>query len=91
VISLRQRNTLETIILVLIILSATGWLGFANEKPIAGFTATATAEGAKDLTILLDATESQDPEGQIMSYQWVFGDSYTGSGVTKTHARSYHI
>ncbi len=37
------------------------------------------------MTVLLDATESYDPDGNIVAYQWVFGDGYTGSGITKTH------
>jgi len=82
---LRRQHVLETTVLILIVLSATGWLGFANEKPIARFTATATAKGAENLAVLLDATESQDPDGQIVSYQWLFGDGYTGSGITKAH------
>ncbi|MEA1871084.1 MAG: redoxin domain-containing protein [Candidatus Bipolaricaulota bacterium] len=82
---MRQRHTLKTIILVLIILSVIGWLGFANEKPIARFTAATAPEGTGNLTILLDATASQDTDGQISSYQWLFGDGYTGSGITKTH------
>jgi peroxiredoxin len=86
VISLRRQHALETMILVLIILSAIGWLGFANEKPIARFTAATAPEGTGDMTILLDATTSQDPDGQIVSYQWLFGDGYTGSGITKAHS-----
>ncbi len=82
---MRRQHALETIILVLIILSATGWLGFANEKPIARFTAATAPDGTGNMTILLDATTSQDPDGQISSYQWLFGDGYTGSGITKTH------
>lgn len=82
---MRRQRALETIVLILIILSAIGWLGFGNEKPIARFTAATTPEGAGNLTILLDATASQDPDGQIVSYQWLFGDGYTGSGITKTH------
>jgi len=85
VISLRQRHTLETTILVLIILSATGWLGFANEEPIARFAAATALDEVENLTIILDATASQDPDGQIVSYQWLFGDGYTGSGITKAH------
>jgi thiol-disulfide isomerase/thioredoxin len=34
----------------------------------------------------LDATESFDPDGNIVAYQWVFGDGYTGSGITKIHS-----
>lgn len=37
------------------------------------------------MTVLLDATKSYDPDGNIVAYQWVFGDGYTGSGITKAH------
>lgn len=84
-IPLRRQHALETTVLILIILSVIGWLGFANEKPIARFTAATAPEEAGNMTILLDATTSQDPDGQISSYQWLFGDGYTGSGIIKTH------
>lgn len=84
-ILLQRHHSLKTTVLILIILSAIGWLGFANEKPIARFTAATAPEEAGNMTILLDATTSQDPDGQISSYQWLFGDGYTGSGITKAH------
>jgi len=35
--------------------------------------------------VLFDASSSQDSDGTIVSYQWIFGDGFSGSGVTKTH------
>ncbi len=35
-----------------------------------------------------DASNSRDPDGRIVSYQWNFGDSTTGEGVIVTHAYS---
>lgn len=38
-----------------------------------------------DLTVDFDASESNDPDGEIVSYSWEFGDGSTGSGVTPSH------
>lgn len=36
-------------------------------------------------TVTLDGSGSSDSDGTIMSYEWDFGDSSTGSGETTTH------
>ena len=56
----------------------------ANTPPVAQFVATASSDGST-LTVLFNATESYDSDGDIVSYQWVFGDGYSGSGITKAH------
>jgi len=56
----------------------------ANTPPVAQFGASASPDGSA-LTVLFDATESYDSDGGIVSYQWVFGDGYSGSGITKVH------
>jgi len=61
-----------------------GSVVLANTPPVAQFVASASSDGA-GLTVLLDATESYDSDGDIVSYQWVFGDGYSGSGITKVH------
>jgi len=73
-----------TTILLLGLLIFVGRGVFANTPPVAQFLASASSDGA-EFTVLLDATESYDPDGNIVAYQWVFGDGYTGSGITKTH------
>jgi len=41
-----------------------------------------------DEVITFDASSSYDLDGEIISYQWDFGDSYTGEGITTTHSYS---
>jgi hypothetical protein len=37
------------------------------------------------LNVIFDATTSYDPDGTIVSYDWVFGDGAVDSGVNVTH------
>ena len=59
-------------------------LATANTPPVASFEVRASADGSQT-TVILDATASHDPDGTIGTYQWLFGDGYSGSGVTTTH------
>lgn len=52
----------------------------ANEPPVASFTST-----TDNLTVSVDASGSNDPDGTVASYNWDWGDGSTGSGVTATH------
>jgi PKD repeat protein len=52
----------------------------ANQPPVATF-----ASGCTDLTCDFDASASSDPDGDIVSYAWDFGDGSTGSGVQFSH------
>jgi N-acetylglucosamine-6-sulfatase len=49
---------------------------------------TATAGSCADLVCTFDATESDDLDGTIASYDWTFGDGTTGSGVNPAHTYS---
>ena len=57
----------------------------ANTPPVAQFEVRAAPDGSAT-TVVLDASASRDADGTIASYQWIFGDGYSGSGVTKTHS-----
>ena len=59
-------------------------LATANTPPVATFEVRASADGSQT-TLILDATASHDPDGSIVAFQWLYGDGYSGSGVTKTH------
>ena len=48
----------------------------ANDQPSAAFTATPT-EGMVPLLVQFDATDSEDPDGEIATYYWDFGDGAT--------------
>lgn len=55
----------------------------ANQAPRAAFTSSVSG-----LTASFDGSGSNDPDGQVVSYAWTFGDGSTGTGATvsKTYA-----
>jgi len=55
-----------------------------NDPPVARFFAD-PVEGDPPLLVSLDATGSEDPNGDLLLYDWSFGDGAAGSGVTATH------
>jgi PKD repeat protein len=42
--------------------------------------------GAVDEVVTFDGTGSSDPDGDIVSYEWSFGDDSTGTGETTSHS-----
>jgi PKD repeat protein len=55
-----------------------------GEAPTAAFTATPNS-GPVPVTVSFDASVSTDPDNDIATYSWDFGDGSTGSGVTTSH------
>lgn len=49
------------------------------------FTYSPTSPREHD-DVFFDASSSSDPDGQIVSYFWQFGDGHTGSGRQTTHS-----
>ena len=58
----------------------------SNDAPNADFRSKARAGEA--MTYTFDASDSYDADGQIVAYEWEFGNGDTGSGETVTHAYS---
>jgi len=55
-----------------------------NRVPIAAFTPSAYTVGV-DQPIRFDASDSYDPDGEIVEYLWSFGDGTSDEGVKVEH------
>jgi len=58
------------------------------QAPMASFTYSPESPTSGQ-TITFDATSSYDPDGEITSYKWDFGDGWTFEGETSTATHSY--
>ena len=56
----------------------------ANLPPVADVVG-GPFSGSAPLVVQLDASKSFDPDGQIVSYAWTFGDGSTDSDPTVEH------
>lgn len=56
-----------------------------NQSPTASFVSNGDG-GVAPLTITFDASTSTDPDGQITSFEWSFGDGTTATGEVASHA-----
>ncbi len=55
-----------------------------NQVPVPAFTTTPSS-GAIPLTVTFDGSGSYDPDGQIVTYNWDFGDGTVGVGQIVQH------
>ena len=55
-----------------------------NSHPVADARADRTS-GSDPLTVNFDGSQSRDPDGRIVSYQWNFGDDYSEKTAIATH------
>lgn len=69
------------------IASNTAILTIQDRPPTATFT-TSSANTTVGQSVSFDATGTADPDGNIASYSWDFGDGSTGTGVIATHSYS---
>ena len=71
--------------LALIVMFATLYgCALFNRAPIASFNVAPTT-GPSPLFVEVNASSSIDPDGDILTYTWDFGDGSFGSGATQTH------
>ncbi len=55
-----------------------------NERPVADMSADNEDVFAGE-TVNFDGSESYDPDGEIVNYNWDFGDGTTGTGINPSH------
>jgi peroxiredoxin len=72
-------------LVVLTTVCAVSFLAAANQAPVARIAAYRAAAGA-GTAVVYDGSQSSDPDGQVVGYQWLFGDGTTGSGSPVTHS-----
>lgn len=59
-----------------------------NQLPVAAFTMNPPQEAGVNQYITFDGSNSYDPDGNITSWRWDFGDGSEDSGVIVTHKYS---
>ena len=63
--------------------TSTATIGLGNLPPVAD--ANGPYNGTAGIAVAFDGSGSSDPDGNIISYSWDFGDGSTGSGVSPNH------
>ena len=59
-----------------------------NEQPVASLASTYGGEGQEvkvNSLVFFDGGSSSDPDGDILSFEWDFGDGSTGVGIRPNH------
>jgi len=79
-----QRTAKVVLLAVFVLLLSGCFPPGANRAPTAEFTAE-PREGYDPLTVLFDADASYDPDGDLITYAWEFGDGTSGVGRAASH------
>jgi len=82
-VSIMQRFALAVLLMLLMVILS-GCL-FFDSVPVARFSASLLS-GTAPLLVSFDASNSYDPDGSIVTYEWDFGDGAEGTGATLMHA-----
>jgi PKD repeat protein len=56
-----------------------------NKFPVAGFTIGPSTTGPAPFAVTLSGAPSSDPDGEIKTYSWDFGDGAAGTGRSVAH------
>lgn len=82
--AVKVRLTAVIVVLGMIMLVLLAGCMPLNSPPVASFTSNPSS-GNRPLNVSFNAAASRDPDGTIVSYEWDFGDGYSGVGETTTH------
>lgn len=88
-------RVVSTILIVTCIVISAGLAGYftniyktgsasANEFPVAN-AGESPLYAYSGVPLTFDGSESYDTDGEIISYEWNFGDGFTGIGLTPSH------
>ncbi len=82
----KLKLTLLTLFVFSLVLFLTGCSGsITNQSPSTIFTAAYPSDGNAPLDVYFDASDSYDPDGVIVSYQWSVDGNNIGNGETINH------
>ncbi len=79
-----KRIGAPVVLVVLAAVLAASLATAANEAPVARIVAH-RASATSGYAVVYDGSASSDADGQVVRYQWLFGDGTTGSGSPVTH------
>ncbi len=82
---MRKRRLVIGLVLGGLVLLLAGCAGLFNEKPVAKFTYSPAEFFAGKDVVSFDASRSYDPDGEIVSYTWDFGDGTGAKEVRVKH------
>ncbi len=82
--NVRRLRILSLGMALFIMVAAISGCALFNGAPIASFNVSPTT-GPAPLLIEVNGASSIDPEGDVLTFNWDFGDGSFGSGVSATH------